>query len=170
MTSEDIEEIVLKGLDVPVQTPSNLLVPRMAFVDHLSRINVIANKAITYTKAKGILDVFRGNGKDEPVLFQHHCQKTPGCPYSTDNSYTLLVYEAVYSVEKVEKLNTVEKTYQCTVEGCFKSFSTENALKVHKNDIHDFKLRACKVEGCDPTILYDSGKAIRKHQTTVHPL
>ena len=81
VSSVEIEEMVLEGLDVPLETPSNLLVPGMAYVSLLSRINIIANKRLSSTKSKAISDAFRGNGKDEPILFQHHCQKTPSCQY-----------------------------------------------------------------------------------------
>ena len=169
VSSVEIEAMVIEGLNVPLETPSSLLVPGMAYVSLLSRINVIANKRISSAKAKAIPDGFRGNGKDEPTLFQYCCQKTPGCQYFTDNSYALRTHEARCSAERVEELNTVENMYECPMEGCSKSFETATALKMHRDTIHEFKPRACKVEGCDPTILYDSINSFRKHQKDVHP-
>jgi hypothetical protein len=69
VSSDEIEEMVLGGLDVPLETPSILMVPGMAYVSLLSRINVVANKRLSSTKSKAIPDAFRGNGKDEPILF-----------------------------------------------------------------------------------------------------
>jgi hypothetical protein len=161
--------MALEGLDVQVRTPSNLLVDGMAYVDLLSRINVIANKRIASTKSKAIPDTYRGNGKDEPVLFMYHCQKTLGCPYHSDNTYALSIHEARCSEERFEELNTLEKLYECPVEGCSKSFETESALKQHQTNMHDFKPRACKVKGCDPNVLYTSEETYKKHPKDVHP-
>lgn len=82
VSSDEIEEIVLEGLDVPLETPSSLLVPGMAYISLLSRVNVITNKRLSSTKSKAIPDAFRGNGKDKLILFQHHCQKTPAASTS----------------------------------------------------------------------------------------
>ena len=59
--------------------------------------------------------------------------------------------------------------YKCPAEGCSKSFETATTLKMHQDSIHEFQPRACKVEGCDPTILYDSKNAFRKYQKDIHP-
>lgn len=169
VSNDEMEGMVLEGLDVPLETPSILLVPGMACISLLSRINVIANKRLASTKAKAIPDAYRGNGKDEPTLFQHRCQKSPGCQYLTDNPYALLIHEARCSVERVEKLNTAEKLYTCSAEGCAKSFATAVGLKMHNESQHEYRPRACKVEGCDPNVLYNSVSAFRRHQKDVHP-
>jgi hypothetical protein len=169
VSSEEMEEMVLESMDVPLETPSSLLVPGMAYVSLLSRINVVANKRLSSTKSKAIPDAFRGNGKDEPVLFQHHCRKTMGCQYFSDNTYALLIHEARCSAERVEQIEAVEKEYVCPVEGCASSFETATALKMHNDSQHEYRPRACQVEGCDPTILYDSVSAFKKHQKAVHP-
>jgi len=168
VSSVEIEEMVLEGLNIPLETPSSLLVPGMAYVSLLSRINVVANKKISSTKSKAIPDEFRGNGKDEPTLFQYCCQKTPGCQYFTDNSYALRVHEARCSAEMVEELNTVEKMYECLMEGCSKSFETAKALKMHQDSTHEFKPRACKVEGCEHATEFAEKRTLVKHLETRH--
>ncbi|KAL2075417.1 hypothetical protein VTL71DRAFT_360 [Oculimacula yallundae] len=168
ISSEELEEMVFEALDATTQTPSDLLVPGMQFVTLLSRINVIANERIASTKAKRIPDVYRGNGKDEPVLFQHRCRKTMGCGYSTVSNYVLLVHEARCTAESLAKANA-EKPFACPEVACFSSFDNANALKMHMDSTHRFVPRGCKFNGCDPEILYDSEKALRKHQKDVHP-
>jgi hypothetical protein len=70
-----IEEIVLGQLEDPLEIPSILMIPGITFVSLLSRINLISNKRLASSKSKGIPDTFRGNGRDEPTLFQHKCRK-----------------------------------------------------------------------------------------------
>lgn len=162
-----IEEIVLSQLDAPLEIPSALMIPGIAFVNFLSRINVISNKRLASSKSKGIPDTFRGNGRDEPTLFQHQCRKTLGCNYSSDNTYSLLIHEARCSAEKIEIIDTVDKPHACP--DCGVSFEKASGLKFRYDNVHDYKPRACGVKGCDLAILYDSRSAFRKHQTAVHP-
>ncbi|KFY43691.1 hypothetical protein V494_01849 [Pseudogymnoascus sp. VKM F-4513 (FW-928)] len=168
--TEDMEGMVLEGLDGPLQMPPTLLVPGLAYINLLSSINIISNKRLASTKTKTIPDTFRGNGKDEPTLFRHYCKRTPGCQYSSDNTYALRIHEGRCSEESLEKRNTVDREmHECYAEGCSKSFKTALSLKMHYDNIHDFQPRACKVEGCDPTVLYDTPGTLRKHRITVHP-
>jgi hypothetical protein len=161
-----IEEIVL-GLGAPLEIPSALVIPGFAFVNLLSRINVISNKRLASSKTKEIPESFRGNGRDEPTLFQHKCRRTPGCSYSSDNTYSLLIHEARCSVERLEKINAIDKPHKCLV--CSASFEKNSDLKYHRDNLHNYKPRACTSKDCDPTILYASRGAFRKHQTEAHP-
>lgn len=52
--------MVPEGLDGPLHTPSILLVPGLAYISLLSRIDVISNKRLASTNAKTIPDAFRG--------------------------------------------------------------------------------------------------------------
>ncbi|KAK0125600.1 hypothetical protein ONS96_009435 [Cadophora gregata f. sp. sojae] len=168
VSNEEMEEIVFDALDAPLQTPSVLVVPGMDFVSFLSRINVVANKRIASTKSKAIPNTFRGNGKDEPVLFQYRCQKNMGCEYSSDNSYALLVHESRCTVERIAKVS-IEKTFICPVEGCTSSFDNAIALKMHDDNTHRWVPRACKNKDCDAAVLYDSYNAWTKHRKEAHP-
>ena len=55
--------MILERLDCSLQTPSIMLVPGLAYICLLSRINVISNKRVASTRGKTIPDAFRGNGK-----------------------------------------------------------------------------------------------------------
>jgi hypothetical protein len=164
---DKIEEIVLSQLDAPLEILSALMIPGIAFVNLLSCINVISNKRLASSKSKRIPDTFRGNGRDEPTLFQHQCRKTLGCNYSSDNTHHLLVHEARCSAKKIERIDTVDKPHVCPV--CGVPFEKASGLKFHYDNMHDYKPRACGVKGCDPAILYESRSAFRKHQAAVHP-
>jgi hypothetical protein len=167
--NDEIEGMILEKSDESPDLPSAVNIPGIDFVSFFSRINVLSNKRLASSKSKGIPDMFRGNGKDEPTLFQHKCRRIIGCDYSTDNHYHLLVHEARCSVERVKKIGTTALLYKCSVRDCDASFETEAGLQYHQKTQHSYKPRACRVEGCDPGILYHSRNAFRKHQTAFHP-
>jgi hypothetical protein len=87
--------------------------------------------------------------------------------YSSDNTHHLLVHEARCSAERIQRIEAVDKPHVCPVRDA--SFEKASGLKFHYDNVHDYKPRACGVEGCDPAILYESRSAFRKHQTAVHP-
>lgn len=53
VSSDEIDEMILEVLDVPLETPSILLVHGTAYISFLSRINVVANKRLASTKVEG---------------------------------------------------------------------------------------------------------------------
>lgn len=110
--NDGLEEVVLNQLGAPLEIPSALIVPSVTFVSFFSRINVISNKRLASSKSKGIPDTFRGNGRDEPTLFQHKCRKTPGCKYYSDNRHHLLIHEARCSAERMEKIDSADRTHR----------------------------------------------------------
>lgn len=164
---DEIEGMILESLDAPLRTSAVLLVPGLDFVDRLSQINVVSNKRTASRKSKDIPDAYRGNGKDEPTLFQHRCRQVEKCTYLTDNWSALIIHEGRCTPENVEKA-AAAKLYDCPVGDCSKSFKDETALKRHRGSIHDFEPQPCKQPGCSPDVLYATNKALHKHKVDVH--
>lgn len=148
--TDEVQAIVLGQLGTPLDIPSALKLSDMEYLDLLSRINVIANQKLASSKSQGIPDAFRGNGRDEPQLFQYKCRKTPGCTYFTANTTYLKTHEGRCSAEKLEQIASADPAFPCPESGCPKSFTSATKLKSHQDNEHNYQPRACKMEGCDP--------------------
>jgi hypothetical protein len=66
---DEIQAILISQPGTSLEIPSALRLPDVEYLDLLSSVNVIANKRFASSKSKGILDTFRGDGRDELTLF-----------------------------------------------------------------------------------------------------
>jgi hypothetical protein len=72
----------------------------------------------------------------------------------------------IISHEAFAKLNEVKK-FSC--DGCERSYDAKYLPDKHKTEIHNWKPRACKKDGCDPNSVFQVRHEYTKHVEKCHP-
>jgi len=165
---EETAEAVFDEMENPIKTKEFVLLGR-EFITFLSQINVIRNETFSkiVEKHRVILDRYRGNSRAKPTFFRHYCRKTKGCEYFTFSHWGLRLHETKCSATMVET-QLADRPFECLVDGCSSRFATKDALKNHDAQLHTWKPRGCKNETCDPNIIYNSLRELRKHRMATH--
>lgn len=76
-------------------------------------------------------------------------------------SYKIKSPEALIELSKV-------KAFPCDRSGCKSSFDRAGRLNGHIHEVHEWKPRSCKVEGCDSKVVFESKKEFKRHQEKNH--
>lgn len=154
---------------------AELRIDGVDFVRRFSKINVSTNQVLAMwgqaeRKANLIASVYSGNSRDQVSLWQFSYDNVKfGCPYQNSLKSAVLEHERsckIISHEAFAKLNEVKK-FSC--DGCERSYDTKYLLDKHKTEIHNWKPRACKKDGCDPNIVFQVRHEYTKHVEKCHP-
>ena len=160
---------------VPTTAPE-LLIDAVDFVRFFSKINVSTNQVLAqkgYHKDQLALaqSFYVTHSQDPVTLWLYPCENAKfGCSYQ--NSFCGAVRDhqlacKIKSTEAFVELSKV-KAFPCDRSGCKSSFDNKGRLNNHINEVHEWKPRSCKVEGCDPKVVFESRTELKRHQAANH--
>ena len=165
---DDEEEAVQQMLEDETASPNATqpwLLTGNAFVTKFASINeFVLNRNFDAPKPETVAKyVSVGNSRDAPTPFLFYCT----CGYSHRRQDFLRTHEAGCEAEP-GSFSEKTKDYHCDHAECGKSFPTDNALKRHKRQTHDFTPKACELCPEKPDVLYDTANRLKDHKKKCH--
>ena len=157
--------------DSPSPATEDLVVPTFEFINKFSQINIVRSwKSLDKT---GYL--VTGGSRSEPTRFRYTCKNAIyGCVAGAFTTLDKSNHERICTLTSEEAHQEHLRkqqlaTFQCTWEGCLKSFKSKVALTSHVWHAHKkvWVPVPCG-KGCDPSKLYRSETAYKTHLRDTH--